>query len=368
MEHRIPLYTLDGVRDAEKSHYPFSTDDGLGLSLSRFRRGDCDDVVVLIHGLTNSSDMFIMPEHYNLVNYLLDNGLSDVWCLDYRMSNRFSYNMYPNLYSIDDTALYDHPKAFDRIREVVGEGKRIHVIAHCVGSISFAMALAAGLVKGISSFVSNSVSLEVHLPAWSRFKITVFPFILERILDIPYVTPSWPKEPRMTRGKMISKIISLFHRECNEPACHMLSLMWGSGWPAVYEHKNIAEATHKRLEDLFGGTGLNYHRHVAKMMKSKHHAVKMRCDDVRYRDLPEDYFEAGLGVEIPILFMAGDKNRVFADSNIRCYENMRERGVGRHSLRIFEGYGHQDVFIGKDCDKDTFPAMLEFIKGRINEF
>lgn len=367
MEQKIPLYTLDGVKDAEKSFYPFTTDDGLSLLLQRFTRGDCDDVVLLIHGLTNSSDMFIMPEHYNLVSYLLDNGLTDVWCLDYRMSNRFTYNLYPNTYNIDDSALYDHPKAFEIVRKVIGHNKRIHVIAHCVGSISFAMTLAAGLVEGVTSLISNSVSLAVYLPVWSRFKITFFPFILERILDIPYVSPNWPNEPRLTRGKLLSKAVSWFHPECDEPVCHMLSLMWGSGRPGVYEHKNISDITHRRLKDLFGGTGLNYHRHIARMVKSDNCVVKLRRGDEKYKNLPDNYFEAGLEIKTPILFMTGDKNRVFSDSNIRCHERMLKHGVKHHSLKIFNDYGHQDVFMGKNCDKETFPTMVEHIRKNIPE-
>lgn len=362
MEREIPRHTLDGVSNAEKSCHPFTTGDGLGLSLQRFRRDECDDVVVLIHGLTSSSDMFIMPEHHNLVSYLLDNGLSDVWCVDFRMSNRFSYNLYPNRYTIDDAALYDHPAAIETVRQAVGEDKRIHVIAHCVGSLSFVMALAAGTVSGISSCVSNSIALTPHIPRWSRFKITFFPFILERILDIPYVSPGWPSEPRLSRGKMLSKVISLFHRECDEPSCHMLSLMWGSGWPALFLHENLAPQTHRRLADLFGGTGLNYHRHVARMVKAGNRAVKMFPGDPRYNGLPDDYFEAGVGIGTPVLFVTGDKNRVFADSNIHCYERLRERGAAHHRLQVFADYGHQDLFMGKDAARDVFPDLLGFIR------
>lgn len=362
MEHQIPLYTLDGVKDAEKTTHPFSTADGLGLSLERFQRADCDDVVLLIHGLTSSSDMFIMPEHYNLVSYLLDNGLTDVWCLDYRMSNHFNYNLYPNDYSMDDVALYDHPAAIDEIRKAIGAGKRLHVIAHCVGSLTFTMAMAAGTVKGITSCIANSISLTPYIPNWSRFKITVFPFILERILNIPYVSPGWPTEPRMTLGKLLSKGISLFHRECKEPSCHMLSLMWGSGFPALFEHENLTEVTHHRLADLFGGTGLNYHRQVRTMVSSGHRAVKSRRNEPEYAALPDDYFEAGLNIETPILFVTGSNNRVFADSNIHCYERMVAHGVRHHGLRVFEKYGHQDMFMGKHCHRDIFPAMLDYIK------
>jgi len=361
MEHPVPLYTLDGVKDAEKTTYPFATADGLGLSLQRFRRDDSNDVVLLIHGLTTSSDMFIMPEHYNLVSYLLDQGLTDVWCLDFRMSNRFSYNLYPNTYSMDDCALYDHPRALEVMRQILGEGKRIHVIAHCVGSLSFVMGLAAGTVKGVTSCISNSISLTPYIPAWSRFKITLFPFILERLLDVRYVSPGWSAEPRWTRGKLLAKLVSLFHRECDEPACHMLSLMWGTGWPALFLHENLPELTHQRLADLFGATGLNYHRHVARMVGSNHQAVKMKRGDPRYAALPDNYFEAAERIEPPILFMTGDTNRVFTDSNIRCYEALRERGIERHQLLVLKNYGHQDPFMGKSVAEDVFPFLLNFI-------
>jgi cholesterol oxidase len=55
MDSPIPRFTLDGVPDCEKTTHPFSTEDGLGLNLTRFRRADCDDVVLLVHGLTSAS-------------------------------------------------------------------------------------------------------------------------------------------------------------------------------------------------------------------------------------------------------------------------------------------------------------------------
>lgn len=360
-ERQIPLYTLDGVRNAEKTSHPFSTADGLGLGLQRFHRDDCDDVILLVHGLTTSSDMFIMPEHYNLVSYLLDHGLTDVWCLDFRMSNRYSYNLYPNNYSLDDCALYDHPAAIRTIRQAIGERRRIHVIAHCLGSLSFVMALAAGTVKGISSCISNSIALTPYIPLWSRFKITVLPFLLERIFDISYVSPGWANEPRLTRGKLLAKLVSLFHRECDVPACHMLSHMWGTGWPALFQHENMLDVTHRRLGDLFGATGLNYHRHVALMVGSDHQAVKLKCGQPQYASLPDNYLEEALAIETPILFMNGNLNKVFSDSNIHCYEKLKARGATHHQLFVVNNYGHQDPFMGKAVDTEVFPALLNFI-------
>src|SRR5690349_9881808 len=102
MNREIPLYTLAGVPDAKVTTIPFSTADKLGLTLTRFTRGgDATDAVLVVHGLTTSTDMFIMPEHYNLVRYLLDHGYRDVFCLDFRMSNRLPYNLAAHRYTMD---------------------------------------------------------------------------------------------------------------------------------------------------------------------------------------------------------------------------------------------------------------------------
>ena len=52
-----------------------------------------------------------MPEHYNLVNYLLDNGYTDIFSFDWRGSMRHNYDLFPNIHNMDDVALYDHPAA-----------------------------------------------------------------------------------------------------------------------------------------------------------------------------------------------------------------------------------------------------------------
>ena len=63
MKREIPLYTLEGVTGAEITTHYFSTEDGLGLSMLRFKRAEAGETVLIIHGLTTSTDMFVMPEH-----------------------------------------------------------------------------------------------------------------------------------------------------------------------------------------------------------------------------------------------------------------------------------------------------------------
>lgn len=360
MERSYALYTLEGVPDADISTHYFSTEDMLGLSMLRFNRGPSDDAVLLIHGLTTSTDMFIMPEHYNLVRFLLDNGFPDVWCLDYRMSNRYSYNLRRHRYNLDDIALFDYPPAIAKIRQHIG-ARRLHVITHCLGAASFTMSLFGKAVDGIASVIANSVALTPRVPPWSNIKLQFTPFLIEYVVGVPYINPNWRREPGPSRGKLISRVNSLFHQECNVPECHMLSLMWGSGHPALYSHKNLHEVTHRRGGDLYGPTSVHYYRHVRKMVKAGR-AVKYDPSNPKYDRLPNDYLEHAAEMETPVLFTTGANNQVFADSNIVCHQTLERLAPGRHELHIFPNYGHQDVFMGKDCHVDIFPRMLEFLQ------
>ncbi|RAY16666.1 alpha/beta hydrolase [Actinomadura craniellae] len=361
MEHRIPRFTWAGVPDdAEVSTHPFSTEDGLGLSLTRFRRADCDDIVLLLHGLTMASDMFIMPEHRNLVTCLLDEGFTDVWALDFRMSNRFPYDLETHRFTLDDCALFDHPAAMAELRKHVGD-RRVHVVAHCLGSVTYMMSLCAGLVDDVASMVCNSVALTPRVPLWAKYKLAYGPAMAEYVLGFSFLDPRFGDAPVLTRGWALSRFMSLFHRECDVRACHMLSFMWGAGRPALYEHGNLDDATHQRIADICGGVGVHYYRHVHKMVEAGR-AVKYNRKEPRHADLPDDYLAGATEVQTPLLLLTGDRNKAFADSNVICHRWLSERMPGLHELQILPGYGHMDPFLGKNAHADVFPTIIDFLK------
>jgi len=361
MERRIPArFTNEGVPDAEVSEHPFWTEDGLGLNLTRFHRASCDDVILLLHGLPASTDMFIMPEHRNITGYLLDNGYTDVWSLDFRMSNRLPYDTETHRFTLDDIAHYDHPAALRELRRHIGD-RRVHVIAQCLGSVSFSMSLAAGLVDDITSMVSNSVSLVTHVPTWSRLKLAYGPGFFEYLCGYSFIDPRFGSAPPMTRGWMLSQGVSLFHNECDVRACHMISFMWGSGRPGLWQHDNLDPVTHERVADLFGANGVHYYRHMNKMVKAGH-AVRYAPKDPRHAVLPADYLADPAAITTPILFMTGDHNHVFTDSNIVCHEVLSKASPGLHELAILPGYGHVDPFIGKNAHRDVFPRILDHLR------
>jgi cholesterol oxidase len=360
MTSPIPRYTLGGVTDAEMSLHPFATDDGLGLDLTRFCRAECDDVVLVVHGLTSSSDLFIMPEHRNLVSYLLDDGFTDVWALDFRMSNRFPYDSETHRYTLDDIAGYDHPAAISELRRHIGD-RRVHVVAHCLGSLSFMMSLFGGRLPGIASVTCNSVALTPRVAAWSRVKLSYGSRLFDYLFGISSLDPRFARSPRLTREWALARLVSLAHRECDVSACQMLSFMWGSGHPAMYEHANLLPVTHERMADLCGACGMYYYRHVSKMVRAGH-AVKCDPGGKRHSDLPDDYLANAAEVTTPILLLTGDRNRVFTDSNIFCHQVLSDIAPGRSELEIIPGYGHLDTIIGKNSHLDVFPRIGDFLK------
>ncbi len=361
-EREIPLFTTEGVHGAVKTTHPFSTADRLGESLLRFLREPSEDVVVLIPGLTASSDMFIMPEHYNLVQYLLDQGFTDVWTMDGRISNRYSYNLTRNDFNVDDIAMHDYPAAIATVRRAVGPNARIHVIAHCFGAMSFSMSLFSKKVTDVHSVILNGVALTPRvLSLQAKITLQFAPFLVDYVLGIEYLNPQWHRQHGGGVGKLLAWFNSLFHHECNVPECHMTSFMWGLGHPVLYQHENLHDITHRRVGDLFGGCSVNYYRHMWKMVRSNNTAVKYLPNDSRYQSLPDDYFAYAKDIKTPVLFIAGQENRVFNDSNIICFERLEKIVPGRHELRVIPHYGHADIIIGKNSAKDVFPKFVDFL-------
>jgi cholesterol oxidase len=359
MARRIRRFSGEGVKDAEMSLHPFTTEDDLLLTLSRFHREDCDDVVLLMHGLTSSSDLFTMPEIYNMVSYLLDNGFGDVWALDFRMSNRFPYNTGSRRYSLDDIALFDYPAAMAELRRHVGD-RRVHVFAHCLGALSFSMSLFGGAVEDdLASLVVNSVSLTPRVPTWSKVKMAIGPDFADYVLGSPYIDPRFTEAPKLSGRWLMSQVISAFHPECKEPACHMQSFMWASGRPGFFMHENLAPETHThdRLADINGASTVHYYRHIRKMVKAGR-AVRYDPRDPKLKALPTDFLARASEITTPILFTTGDHNRIFTDSNVVCHALLSKLAPGRHELEVLPGYGHIDPILGKNAHEQVYPRIL----------
>ncbi len=356
-EVKYAVHTMEGIHNAKIIDYTVNTQDGLTLKIQRFLRSPSPNPVVLLHGLTTSTDMFIMPEHENIVQYLLDHGYTDVWSIDWRGSSRHAYNLEPHSFSMDEPALFDVLPSLDLIHKETKAN--LHVVSHCLGGLAAMMGLAAQPKPYISSLIVNSVGLMPRTSLWSRIKLRFAPFLVEKLLRYPYVSPRMPYFPGLAQGKWLRYALAISHRECQHPACHMISFMWGSGKPAAYQHENMARITHERIHDLFGGTSLNYHRHI-QVMVAKGRAVSVKA----LTGAPADYFEAYLQQtnRPPLLLVSGSENHIFPGANRVLFDAIKSRDKVSHVEYLeIKSYGHQDIFMGKNAAQDVFPHLLGFL-------
>lgn len=365
---RDRVYTVSTRRSGpvQTVLHPLTTPDRVRISVSHLpaRAGGAPDAVLLIHGLTTSSDMFVMPEHVSMAAYLHDHGF-DVWLADFRMSNHYAYNT-QQAFGFEDIGSYDWPTIVGFVREQIGARRRLHVIAHCLGSVTFHYALYGKTITGIDSVISNSVSLHARVHPWAALKLLLAPFMVDKVLRLPYLDPSWADkaDPRTKPwlGRLIAKLVGLWHLECNVDACNLVSFTWGSGTPALFQHDKLAAATHDRLPELFGPIAMPYFRVVRRAYwggqdfglqsdKPEHQAVYPRrlCDRVGE-------------VKVPTLLLSGEHNHIFPGSNRHTAAAIRDRGVDGYQYREIPGYGHQDVFMGQHCERETFPLMLDFLQ------
>ena len=78
-----------------------------------------------------------------------------MWVLDYRASPSLASGS--TQFTLDDIATYDYPAAVRTVREISG-AESVQVMAHCIGSLTFLMALALGL-EGVRHGVASQVTL-----------------------------------------------------------------------------------------------------------------------------------------------------------------------------------------------------------------
>jgi pimeloyl-ACP methyl ester carboxylesterase len=340
---------------AQKDSYrervvPFAAGDGMALNLINVR-GEAPPArgpVLLVHGAGVRANLFRPPVEQNLVDFLIAHGY-DVWLENWRAS----IDLPPNEWTLDQAALHDHPAAVRTVVEQTG-CDRIKAIIHCQGSTSFAMSAIAGLVPQVETVISNAVSLHTVVPRWSAFKLR-YAVPLVRLLT-PYVSPHWGVHAPTATAKLISGLVRLTHRECDNAVCKLVSFTYGSGRPALWRHENLDEATHEWLRGEFADVPLSFFRQMDRCVRRGH---LVGVDGLA--GLPSDFAAPpGPQMRARFAFFAGRESGCFLpEGQERSHEHFCSFGRSDHTLRVIPGYSHLDIFIGKDAAREIFPLILE---------
>jgi hypothetical protein len=327
---------------------PFLAGDGLPLKLTHAvgEREPDKGPVLLVHGAGVRASIFRPPVERTLVDLLLEEGY-DVWLEDWRASIDIPHNTW----TLDQAALFDHPAAVREVLDRTG-AETCKAVVHCQGSTSFAMSAAAGLLPDVDTIVANAVSLHPVVPRWSELKLRVaIPAVAHAM---GYLDPQWARGgapgllPKVFLGA--SKVL---HKDCGNDVCRMSNFTYGAANDTLWGHDLLDDATHAWLAGEFAQVPLTFFQQILRAVRAGELVTTGE-----HPELPEDLL-GELRTDARWVLTAGERNLCFAaESQRRTHAWLEGHAPGRHALHVFDGYGHLDVFLGRDAARDTLPTIV----------
>jgi hypothetical protein len=337
------------ARSTQDRVVPFRARDGMACNLIHVRgqRTPTKGPVLLVHGAGVRANIFRAPVRATVVDLLLDAGY-DVWMENWRAS----IDLPANRWTIDQAALYDHPAAVEKVVEETG-AEEVRAIVHCQGSTSFTMSAVAGLLPRVVTIVSNAVSLHPVVPkeAWLKLKVAVP--LMARLT--PFINPQWGLEPPTPLARALTGLVRLTHHECDNIVCRWSSFAYGVGFPTLWRHENLDDATHDWLTDEFAAVPLAFFSQIRRSVRAGR-LVAFDLPD----ELPADLTAQPPETRARFAFFAGELNRCFLpESQRRTHAWFDGHRPGYHTFHRIPGYAHLDLFMGKDAHRDVLPLMVE---------
>ncbi len=336
---------------------PFTTADGFTGNVIQVRgdRQPTKGPVLLVHGAGVRGNLFRPPNHPNFVEFLIEQGY-DVWLENWRASIDLGKD--PPLWTLDQAGLYDHPAAVKTVCNDTGR-KTIKAVIHCQGSTSFMISVVCGLVPEVTTIISNAVSLHPVVPKPTYIKSKLALKMVSCLTD--YLDAQWGSKvpPPNLMAKLILLITRLFHHECMNLVCKLSSFSYGVGLhiPILWRHENLTAETHEWIKDEFGKVPMRFFQQMDRCF-SKGNLVKFETDRA-FNKLPDDYAAGRPQTDARIAFFTGERNACFLkESQENSFDYFNHLRRDYHSLHILPGYGHLDIFIGKNVAKDVFPLMF----------
>jgi pimeloyl-ACP methyl ester carboxylesterase len=327
----------------------FSADDGFACNLIHVRgeRPPSRGPVVLVHGAGVRANIFRPVVKTTLVEMLVDHGY-DVWLENWRAS----IDLTPNRWTLDQAAVYDHPAAIRKIMAETGAAE-VKAVIHCQGSTSFMMSAVAGLVPQVKTIVCNAVSLHPVVPWYAQLKGIVAVPVVSKMTH--FLNPQWGIHAQGVVPNLIKGVVALTHHECDNAVCKIASFTYGVGFPTLWRHENLNAETHEWIKQEFANVPLTFFEQMKRCIKVGHLVSVSGLPE-----LPADFTAQPPRTDARFAFLAGERNACFlAESQERTYDFFQQQRKDFHSLHVLPGYGHLDVFIGKNAATDVFPIIVD---------
>jgi choline dehydrogenase-like flavoprotein len=329
-------------RTPDPEVYPVKTSDDTEVRLTRYHAGN-KGPVILAPGYGNAARVFALPTNEtSFVEYLAANGY-DIWLFDYRSSPDIEASR--TQFTVDDIALKDYPAAVATVRRESG-AESVQVLAHCVGSMSFVMALAGGL-QDVRSGICSQLGAHPVPTHLNRLRSRMRLATILKSVGIERMTTDYDGAAFIDKAlDVVMRAFGGRHRDEGAVARRIM-FIYGD----TYENKRLNPQTLKALEGIFGVSNMTFFEHIAMMIR-KGHVVDAQGEETYLSNLDR--------LALPITFLHGEHNRMFLpESTQETYRLLCETNGPEHYRRhVIPGYAHLDCWVGERSEHDVYPLAL----------
>ncbi|XP_038881939.1 uncharacterized protein LOC120073271 [Benincasa hispida] len=342
------------------SRFEITTEDGITVGCikfscaqysSRVQEGKQRNPVILINGYSTES-YYLPTEPTDLTRTLLGEG-HDVWLLQSRL-----HPLNPsNDFTIADIGRFDIPAAINKILEMDGSCRKVHIVAHCVGGLASHMSLMGGHVSNscVASLSCTNSSMFFKLTVSSMVKmwlplVPISMAILGKNKILPLLATSSISR-RHQLLKLIAYLLPRYERcTCNE--CEVFSGIFGN----TFWHENVSPSLHHWL---------NKESSTMLPMAAFPHLRKIcNAGFIVDEEGNNNYLIHPERMAFPTLYISGGRSLLISPlTSFLANKYMKlHQSKFRHERVVVDGFGHSDLLIGEKSCKEVFPHILSHIK------
>jgi pimeloyl-ACP methyl ester carboxylesterase len=336
------------VPDHAEEVHQTRTADGWRIALSRYLAHDGAPTpadaglrrhpVLIIPGLAANRFSVDLSPDASLPQYLSGRGF-DCWVMETRGNGRSESPSFLGNRSydwcVDEYCRQDLPAAIDAIRRITG-AKRVHLIGHSLGGIMSFGYLGCGDPGAVKSVTSIGASLD-YCVAPSDYEVALpFTFLGATLPAIPIGPVATLLAPLGARGP------SRFD-EFN---------IW---------YPNVEPAMYRRLQ------AISFHIVPSAVLVQLAGSFEKGGGGLRTRDRRTKYLDLMAGVDVPVMAVAGARDRQCPPA--AAEDTLLRAGRGPRTLLVFgkshgqqEDYAHFDLLMGKRAHLEVYPGLAGFLE------
>jgi cholesterol oxidase len=320
----------------------FKTNDGVELRLTRYKGGGKGPVILSPGFGTSTLAFTIDTVETNLPEALFAAGY-DVWLFDYRASPALAASH--TQFTLDDVAMRDYPAAVAKVREVSG-ANNVQVMAHCVGSMTFLMAMMGGLT-GVRSAIASALTFYPTSTMANRIRAGLDLGTAAKKAGLETMTTDFDSQRKL--DVFIDNVLRLVpsKEQCTSAVCRRILGIYGD----VFKHDQLNDATHRAIHEMFGVANLTTFNHISLMVREGQ-IVDSKGGDTYLPHLDR--------LAIPLTLVTGAENNLFLpEGTARTLQTLSQANDAKLYQRVvFPNYAHMDLYIGRDSARDVFPTIV----------